>query len=230
VTWPAPAWRAALPAPEVAPEDVRRLADEVLADPVFDRPSPGLVARARDWVLARLADLLEAVLEAAGGGPLGWALVTAFALAALALAAVVVRGVRRDPGAGTGPPAGPRPPAVAWLADAEAFEADGDRRGGLRCRHRALVAELAARGLLEEVPGRTAGEHRASLVRSAPAAAPSFTAATALFEDAWYGHRLVAADDTERFTALTRQVLDRAPAGTSGAAGVPTGVSAGAGR
>jgi hypothetical protein len=81
----------------------------------------------------------------------------------------------------------------------------------LRCRYRALVADLATRGVLEEKPGRTAGEYRAELRGTVPAASQSFAGATALFERAWYGGRPAGADDAERFRELEASVLDAAP-------------------
>ena len=50
--------------------------------------------------------------------------------------------------------------AAQWRAEAAAHDAAGRWREALRCRYRALVAELAGRGLVEEIPGRTSGEYR----------------------------------------------------------------------
>jgi hypothetical protein len=69
------------------------------------------------------------------------------------------------------------------------------------------VADLAGRGLLEEVPGRTTGEYRAELHASLPTASSSFRGATALFEGAWYGHQPTGAADTERFRELADSVM-----------------------
>src|SRR4029450_4451834 len=61
------------------------------------------------------------------------------------------------------------------------------RRAALRSRYRALAPDLASRGLVEEVPGRTAGEYRRQVGRALPEAATDFAGATELFEVAWYG-------------------------------------------
>jgi len=103
-------------------------------------------------------------------------------------------------------------PAVDWRADAAANEAAGHWRAALRCRYRALVADLAARGLVEEVPGRTAGEYRREVGVNAPAAAGDFDGATALFEAAWYGNRPTGPDEAQRFRALEGRVLTGAGA------------------
>ncbi len=200
-----------LPVPEAGPEEVRRLADRVLADEVFDRAEPGLVVQARDWIFEQVGEALDRLLAAAGGGPLGWVIVGILALAAVVLAVRFTRGVQGDPDDG-GTPAGPRRPATDWLADAERLEAAGEWRASLRCRHRALVAALAARGIVEEVPGRTAAEYRAAAVGVVPAVAPDLAGATDLFEGAWYGRRLVDAEDARRFRDLSERVLTAAGA------------------
>lgn len=196
-----------LPEPERSAEEVRRVADEVLADAVFDRPPPGLLARARDWFFERIGDAVESVLGSAGSGLLGWAVVAMLVLGAVLIVVRFTRGIQRDPGTAVGTPSGPRRPPTDWLADATRFEAAGDWRAGLRCRHRALVASLAASGLVDEVPGRTAGEYRVDVARSVPAVAPDFDGATALFEVAWYGGRAVGAAEAGRFEDLSRRVL-----------------------
>lgn len=198
-----------LPAPEAPPDEVRRIADEVLADPAYRWATPGMAVRARDWVVEQLAGLLARILSSAGGGPLGWAVVAVMVVVATVAAVHLVRSLRPDAGdphggSGLG---GPRRPATDWLADASASEAAGDWRAGLRCRYRALVAALAARGLVREVPGRTAGEYRAAVARAAPAAASDFDGATSLFELAWYGHADVGVDEVRRFEDLAARVL-----------------------
>jgi hypothetical protein len=97
---------------------------------------------------------------------------------------------------------GPRRPAAEWLADAAACEARSDWRGALRCRYRALVADLAQRGLVEEIAGRTTGEYRAAVAETLPASADLFAGATELFELAWYGDGPTDAAATARFREL----------------------------
>ena len=52
---------------------------------------------------------------------------------------------------------------VNWRAEADEHRRDGRFREALRCRYRALVGDLARRGLIDEIPGRTTGEERAQL-------------------------------------------------------------------
>jgi hypothetical protein len=96
---------------------------------------------------------------------------------------------------------------VNWRAEAEAHRRAGRFRDALRCRYRALVGDLARKGLIDEIPGRTTGEERAQLREIRPLASPPFDAAADLFDDAWYGDVPVAASDDDRFQTLERDVL-----------------------
>jgi len=196
-----------LPEPQRSAEEARRAADQVLADAVFDRPAPGLLERARDWFFERIDEAIQAVVASGGGGLVGWAVVAVLVVVALLLVVRFTRGVQREPGAVVATAGGPARPATDWLAEAVRLESAGDWRGGLRSRHRALVASLAARGLLDEVPGRTTGEYRVEVARRVPAVASDFDGATSLFELAWYGGRPVDADDAGRFADLSERVL-----------------------
>ena len=99
-----------------------------------------------------------------------------------------------------------------WRDEAERHRADGRLRDAIRCRYRALVGDLARRGLLDEIPGRTTGEERSQLRLSAPNAVPFFREAADLFDGAWYGHVAVSIADDDRFQQLDRDVLAAAVA------------------
>ncbi len=94
-----------------------------------------------------------------------------------------------------------------WRAEADAHRRAGRFRDALRCRYRALVGDLARRGLVDEIPGRTTGEERAQLHDVAPRAAPPFDRAADLFDGAWYGDVAVDEGDDDAFIELDRQVL-----------------------
>lgn len=94
-----------------------------------------------------------------------------------------------------------------WRAEADEHRRAGRYREALRCRYRALVGDLARRGLIDEIPGRTTGEERSQLRQVQPTAGSPFTSAADLFDDAWYGHHAVDADDDERFQSFERDVL-----------------------
>ncbi len=99
-----------------------------------------------------------------------------------------------------------------WREEADEHSAAGRFRDALRCRYRALVGDLARRGLLDEIPGRTTGEERRQLRASAPNAVPFFRESADLFDGAWYGHVAVGAADDDRFRELDREVLANATA------------------
>ena len=113
----------------------------------------------------------------------------------------------RDPGRSVPSVAVSRRGAAEWRADAESAERAGQWRLALRCRYRALVAELADKGLVEEVAGRTAGEYRAEMAGAAPGVAAPFAGATELFERAWYGDRPTGREEADRFRGLADEVL-----------------------
>lgn len=97
-----------------------------------------------------------------------------------------------------------------WRRDAEQHRLAGRYRDALRCRYRALVGDLARRGLIDEIPGRTTGEERAQLRRVTPTASAPFNSAADLFDGAWFGHRAVGVADDDRFQSLERDVLTTA--------------------
>ncbi|MDO8363762.1 MAG: DUF4129 domain-containing protein [Actinomycetota bacterium] len=103
---------------------------------------------------------------------------------------------------------------VNWRSEAEQHRQAGRYRDALRCRYRALVGDLARRGLIDEIPGRTTGEERAQLRRVQPSASTPFNSAADLFDGAWYGHRDVSAGDDDTFQELERDVLATATTAT----------------
>ena len=196
-----------LPRPTTGGEAVRDAADRILARPEFDDDRRSLLERARHWVIERLDDLLGELSGGGGGELVGWAVVVLLTLAAVVFAARLTRSTRRDPGVAAGRPVAPRRTAAEGRAEAEAHEAVGRWRPALRCRYRGLVADLAARGLVEEVPGRTTGEYRRQVDVAVPDVAPAFDGATDLFEDVWYGGRETGAHDAARLRELEARVL-----------------------
>ena len=202
--------QAQLPEPSQPSEEVQRLADEILARREFQRPPPSVFERFQEWVAEQLARVFEGLAGGGRGSIVGIVLLLAAIGAVVGLATRPARSVGSDPRAR--PVERPQPVRTShqWLADAEAAEAAGRWRDGLRCRYRALVAGLADRGVVEEVPGRTAGEYRADVRQALPAAATEFAGATDLFERAWYGDRATGPEERERFGALAGRVLEGA--------------------
>ncbi len=191
------------------PEGVRDLADTILADPRYQRPPKSIPDRILDWFGEQLGKVLGSLVGSGAGTLVAWAIV----LAALGLVVfLIVRygRVARVPRA----PERPSPVMVEltrtpqeWRAEAVALEAQGRWKEGLRCRHRALIAELVRRGAIPDQPGRTAGEYVRDVAVSLPDAAPALAAATELFEAAWYGDAPTGAQEAARFETLDAQVL-----------------------
>jgi hypothetical protein len=197
--------RADLPPPARTASEIRRTARQVLARPEYHRHDPNVLDRF--WT--KVTDVIGRMLAGAFQGPtlLGVVLFVLLLLFVVIVSVRVGRGVTAEGGVALTGAVIPRRTAAQWRSEADDRERAGDWRGGLRCRYRALVAELAERGLVDEVPGRTAGEYRREVAGAVPAAAVDFAGATELFELAWYGHRVTGADDAVRFDALAGRVL-----------------------
>jgi uncharacterized protein DUF4129 len=182
---------AALPPPDRDPGAVQDAVREVLSRPEYTGQQPSLLERGVNWLLEQIGRILAEVGGSGRGSVIG---VVVFLLLLAGVAFVIVRfsrGMTLNPERAMGP-AVPRRSATDWRALAERNEQAGDWRGGLRCRYRALVADLAARGLVDEVPGTTAGD---------------FAGATELFELAWYGNRPTGPEESSRFRGLADRVL-----------------------
>lgn len=200
-----------LPPPTASPQEIRDAADEIVSRPEFLPEPQTLWERAVGWLSDRLEDVLNALFSGGRSGVVAW-LALAVVLAVIGfLVFKIVSSMRTNP---TAVPAAAiaierRRPAVDWEREAQEHAAAGRWRDAVRCRYRALVARLAATGAVDEVPGRTAGEYRLDVRRSRPDAAPSFTAATELFERAWYGRAEVDTADDERLRELAADVVEQ---------------------
>lgn len=193
--------------PPASRAEVRRAVHDVLDRPEFRQPKPSFLARARDWAYEQIARLVGELANGGRGAFVGW-LVVGIALGVVGvLTWRFTRGMSRDPEVAAARAGVARRSGADWRADADAAERKGEWRQALRFRYRALVSDLAARGLVDEVPGRTTGEYRAEMARNAPAAAPGFGAASELFELAWYGNRPTGPDEAGRFRRLAGDVL-----------------------
>ena len=215
LTWAAvllPRTAGQLPVPHHDPAQVRGAARAILKRPEFHPPKRSWWSAAIAWVFRELGKLLSKLLGLGGGSGAGaWIPVVVIAAVLVVIGVLVVRySVRmpRDPSRPvvvTVSTAGRS--AVDWRAEAARHEREGRWRDALRCRYRALVADLARRGVVEEVPGRTAGEYRAAVAASVPYAGADFTGATELFENAWYGDRPTGPDNQTEFDVLADRVL-----------------------
>jgi Domain of unknown function (DUF4129) len=192
------------------PEQVREVVREVLSRPEFRPAERSLTERVYDWVLEVIGRLLAALGGSGAGGIVGLALLALVLVGVGVLVARFSRGLTPSPEVAAAVPVGRRRSAAEWRAEAEAHERAGAWREAVRSRYRALVADLASRGVVEEVPGRTAGEYRREVDRTLPAAAADFAGATELFEVAWYGRSGTAAREAAHLRDLSDRVLGQA--------------------
>lgn len=180
-----------LPPPEAGAEEIRQAADEILSRPEFQEPPRSLYQRVLDWIGDLISEAIGALVSGGTGAIVAWALLLAVIALVAYLVVRTVQGDRRrspaDAPVAFGIEADDRRPADEWVADAERFEGEGRWREAIRCRYRAIVAGLARSGVVDEVPGRTAGEYRVLVGHGRPAVAEQFAGATDLFERAWYG-------------------------------------------
>ena len=197
-----------LPVPERGGEEVVQRMDEILARPEFRQPGKPLLQRILEEIERRIGDVFEALTSGGRASLVAWAIVVALAAAIAFMAARFARSVGRDPVVKqTTGASEPVRPAVAWRSEAEAHEANGRWRDAVRCRYRALVADLASRGVVEEIPGRTSGEYRGLVASTRPAAAGDFSSASDVFDRAWYGGIPAGPDDAARLRSLEDRVL-----------------------
>ena len=198
-----------LPPSSHDPQAVRDLAESILASPRYDRPSKSIPDRILEWFGEQLGKVLGSLVGSGAGALVAWLFV--LGMVALVVYLIVRFGRLRRP-----PRPSDRPSRVMveltrspreWRAEAEAMEAQGRWKEGLRCRHRALIAELVGRGAIPDQAGRTAREYVADVAVSLPDAAPAFASATEIFEGAWYGAVSTGPDEAVRFQALDAEVL-----------------------
>ena len=203
-----------LPPPAHDAEEIRRGAEEILRRPEFQPPPRSLYQQALDKLGEILGDVIGAVVSGTSGSFLAWGLLLAIVAA---LTYLVVRGVqsgraRRAPGPASlvDVESDVGLPSTHWDREAERHEHDGRWREALRCRYRALIAGLAGAGVVDEIPGRTAGEYRALVRGTRPQVDEPFSGATDLFERAWYGDEPTGPSESQDF----RRLAERVHAGT----------------
>lgn len=199
------------PPPAVDADAAAAAVADVLGRPEYADLEPGLLDRVVGALLEGFGRLVATFTGTATGSVIGWGVLALLLVVAAVLAVRAVRGLRGDAvasAAATADDVGRTPDE--WLADAAAHEEAGRWRDGVRCRHRALVAGLAAAGRLDEVPGRTAGEYLADLRERAPEAGEPFATATAAFERAWYGSGDVDAADARAVAEASVATLEAA--------------------
>ena len=173
-------------------------------------PPKPLYDRVRDWIIRQIGNVIGRVVNGGARSVVGIAILVLAAVLLILVLSRYSRSLRADPGLQPALGIETRRSARDWLSEAAQHERAGEWRDALRCRYRALVAELAGRGVIDEIPGRTTGEYRVFVADSLPDGAPPFAGASELFERAWYGHRPGEAEDAARFRQLADEVLSAA--------------------
>jgi hypothetical protein len=198
-----------LPVPARSGATIRAMAARILAERQF-KQGEDLWQRFLAW----LGSLLDIHVPSFLGS--GWAPFVVLAVLVAAAAAVIFLALR------TGGPRRARRArrtgvvvteqdrelsAEEWRREADRLAAEGNYREALRCRYRALVAELADRRLIDQVPGRTSGDYDRAVRALVPEAAEQFSSATRLFERCWYGHEASDANAQVVFDEAAGAVL-----------------------
>jgi hypothetical protein len=180
---------------QLDPSEIRRVTEEVVTRPAFDAAEPGLLQRFFWWALEQFVRLIELLSGGGGGAIVGTVIMVAAVGAVVIIAVVLLRRVRRDRGIDARVTGVGGRSAQDWHALARQAEAAGDWDAALRCGYRALLSELVAGGVTDEVVGRTARDYLHDVTDAAPAAEAPLTWMTSAFEATWYDRRPVAAED-----------------------------------
>jgi hypothetical protein len=203
-----------LPNPEgraADPQNARDEAKNITSRPEYQPPEKSLYERALEEIQKFLGRVMSTLSSGGAGSAFGWIVVIVLLGALSFLIVRLGRTVQRTP----------RQPHVEvavevhrtpteWRSEAERFEAAGNWKEALRCRYRAMVADLVERDVVPDIPGRTVGEHRVDVRTTVPGAAPSFNGAAELFERAWYGDLPTGPDENRRFRELADSVVGQA--------------------
>ncbi|MBE7190020.1 DUF4129 domain-containing protein [Jatrophihabitans endophyticus] len=179
----------------------RRAARHELARSEYRHPGPGWPTRAAHWAGHQLDRLFS------GGTGSDALLLVVVVLVVIAVLLAVRAGApaRRAAFAG-GDAADPLAPVTS--RDHRRIAADlaarGEHREALREWLRAAVQTIEERGVLPPRPGRTGAMTAREAGPLLPAAAGSLAAATAVFDEVWFGDRTATAADAE----LARSAAD----------------------
>jgi hypothetical protein len=202
-----------MPTIDIDREAAHEAAQRELAKPIY--PKASLMDRLGDWI----QELLYRLILEGSSIPGGWLTITVLAIVVLVAFIVAVRIARRTMRTNRGGDAGlfgtHDLSAAEHRATAEAYANQGNWAAAIRHRLRAVGRQLEETGMLNPVPGRTAGE----LARDAGELLPEFEdelrRAATVFNDVTYGER-PGTEPNYRMVADLDEAL-RQHAGPSGA-------------
>lgn len=187
---------------------IRGTVERILAGPTYESTRPLALERAFDAVVDAVSRALDALTSPAGHG-IGTGLLVGVVVGVGVIAWRLARRVRSDRGRRATPATLGGRSARDWEDEADRHAAEGAWGQALRCHYRALLADLVAAGLVDEVAGRTARGYLHDVVAVAPDAAEAMTDVTGAFEAAWYGRRPVTAADVTGLRAAAATVRRR---------------------
>ena len=186
------------------PEAIAMALSEAYRGVVPPRPDiPQIILRA-------IAEVIESVIQRIGqvvgdaGGLLATIILIGIAILALAFLFRARLVPDRVSESARGARGGMR--SVDWSARADEALRAGDLHEAVRALYMALLAALAGRGVLADVPALTAGETRFAVRRARPAIFPAVASATDSYERVVYG----GATPDERDVALLREAAAQA--------------------
>jgi hypothetical protein len=199
---------AAKAAVSARPPDPARMAAALREALSGIRTEPSFFERIRHdlWVL--VVSLWQRLTRAVNRVPLPRGLLALIAGGLVALVVVVL--VRRlgyvVPGRKAARAAAARQGKRDWDRLAREALARGDLVGAVRARYGALLAALAARGVVPDTPSLTAGECRRAVAGNLPDAYPAVAKATTVFESVMYGRADATTGGVDILAAAERSV------------------------
>lgn len=210
-----------LPVPAHDPDSIRAEAERIVAEELVDDRSgvQRLLDTARRGLGDFLGDLFGGVGEGTGAAGLVvtallvLAIVAVFALAVRALVRAQRSRVAPGPTDGVSVVLGQAVRPVALHDEIRAAEARGDWAAVVMARFRLCVAGLIRERTLSDVVGRTTGEYRGEVAEARPHLADDFSAASRVFERAYYGREpMTEAEAAEMSLRTAALVGDGGPA------------------
>lgn len=198
-------------------DSARELAESELRKPVYDIGEENPVQRFVDWLLEKFGEAFEQAIRITPGGLpsllLAVVVIVAIAVAArMGLGPVGIRDALTDRRKGARSTT-----ADEYRAEAERLAAAGQFKEAVRERFRAIIRELEQRAVLDQRPGRTAGEIAREGGTAVPAIRPDLHTVATTFDVVWYGRRVADASDY----AVVRDADDRIRSGKLTLAALP---------
>ncbi len=199
-----------MPAIDVDRAAAHQAAQRELAKPIYPRPSAS--QRFHEWV----NELLDRLMRTGASVPGGWFSIVVLLILLAVAVAVVIRVARRTlrTSRGTGYPLfdGGQLSAAQHRATAERYAAQAEWAAAIRHRLRAVARALEECGVLEPVPGRTAGELAQDAGNRLPHLVTQFSRAAYVFNDVTYGEEPGNVAGYRLITELDDELRSRSPA------------------